>query len=99
MELFQTHTLLSDRARLAILASLASSPDGRSFNELLASLELTKGNLSSHLRKLEDGQLIEVTKSFVGRKPHTSYRCSDTGRAALKQYLTAVESLLGSLKK
>ncbi len=88
------HPLLGDRVRLTIMAMLSASPDPLSFNELLEELELTKGNLSSHLRKLEDAKLIKVEKEFVDRKPRTTYGCSAEGRKEVKKYLETVESLL-----
>lgn len=89
-----THPLLADRVRLAIMATLVAATKPVDFNTLLEHLDLTKGNLSSHLRKLEDGGLIKVTKSFVDRKPKTTYRCTARGRHAIKQYVERVESIL-----
>jgi len=86
--------LLADRVRLAIMASLAASNEPLDFNGLLGSLELTKGNLASHVRKLEQAGLLEVTKEFVGRKPRTSYRCTPEGRQAVQDYLASIEALL-----
>lgn len=88
------HPVLTDRSRLAIMALLAASKEAVSFNELLERLQLTKGNLSSHLRRLEDSGFIEVSKAFVERKPLTTYRCSTTGRVEMKRYLETVERML-----
>ena len=92
--LTDTHPLLSDRVRLAIMAAVASAGEPVDFNTLLSSLELTKGNLSTHVRKLEEAGLIEVTKAFVGRKPRTTYEVTREGRVAVKKYLEQVEALL-----
>jgi len=93
-----THGLLSDRVRLAIMASLAAVSEPVDFNTLLESLSLTKGNLASHIKKLEEGKLLSVKKEFIGRKTRTSYRCTSLGRQEVKNYLEKVESLLkGSL--
>jgi DNA-binding HxlR family transcriptional regulator len=94
MELLDTHPLLADRVRLSIMGALAAADHPIDFTTLLGALQVTKGNLSSHLRKLEDGGLIVVLKEFVERKPRTSYACSQQGKAALQIYLTKVEGLL-----
>lgn len=91
-----THSLLSDRVRLAIMATLAGVGDPVDFNTLLTSLKLTKGNLSSHVRKLEESGLLKVTKKFVERKPKTTYECTKTGRREVRNYLKKIEALLSS---
>ena len=95
-EILQLHPLLADRIRLALMVAIGSSDEEVDFNGLKDSLELTKGNLSSHLRKLEEAGLIDVTKAFVGRRPKTTYVCTKEGRAALEKYLTQVERILRS---
>lgn len=97
--LLDIHPLLSDRARLAIMVAVAGSRDEIDFNALLDALELTRGNLSTHLRRLEEGGLIEVNKSFVDRKPRTTYRCTESGREALNRYLQAVNEALKQATK
>jgi DNA-binding HxlR family transcriptional regulator len=89
-----THALLSDRVRLAIMATLAAMSEPVDFKTLLESLNLTKGNLASHVRKLEKGKLLTVTKEFVGRKPRTTYRCTELGLQEVMKYLEKVESIL-----
>jgi DNA-binding transcriptional ArsR family regulator len=86
--------LLADRVRLAIMATLAASPDPLDFNALLDSLSLTKGNLSAHSTKLEEGGLIEVKKEFVGKKPRTTYRCTEKGKSEMRSYLAQIEAML-----
>ena len=93
-EILQLHPLLSDRVRLAIMAALATSASEVDFSSLLKALELSKGNLSSHLRKLEDAGLIEVKKEFVERKPRSCYRCSSSGRVEVRRYLASLERAL-----
>lgn len=99
--LFQMHPLLSDRIRLAAMVTVASSPEPIDFNSLMSKLEVvTKGNLSVHLRKLEDAGLLQVTKEHVDRKPRTTFSCTKLGRAEIKKYLEQVEQVLrGSLLK
>lgn len=93
-ELMQTNPLLSDRVRLAIMATLAGTKEEVDFKTLLDRLELTKGNLSSHIRKLEEAGLVEVHKSFVDRKPLTTYSVSAKGRDEIRGYLAKVEAIL-----
>jgi DNA-binding transcriptional ArsR family regulator len=88
------HPVLTERVRLGIMALLAAEKEPVSFKELEHRLGLTKGNLSSHLRKLEEAGFIEVTKDFVDRKPLTTLRCSDEGRRAVKLYLETIERML-----
>lgn len=77
-----------------ILAALATSSEPIDFLQLLRDTKLSKGNLSVHVRKLEEAGFVEVRKEFVDRKSCTRYRCTESGRAALKDYLTSVENLL-----
>ncbi|HEY8279472.1 MAG TPA: transcriptional regulator [Bdellovibrionota bacterium] len=93
------NALLMDRVRLGIMAALAAAEEPLDFNNLLESLELSKGNLSAHAAKLEEGGLIEVKKEFVGKRPRTTYKCTDMGRNELRVYLTQVESLLKLAQK
>ena len=65
------------------------------FNELKAALGATQGNLSVHLRKLEEAGHIAIDKSFVDRKPLTRARITESGRAAFAAYLEAISKLLG----
>ena len=64
------------------------------FNALKELLELTDGNLASHLKALEQQKIIEVSKQFVGRKPNTTYKATGHGRDLFRQHLTALEELI-----
>ena len=85
--------VIHGRIRLGIMAYL-SSAGSADFNELKARLQATDGNLSVHLRKLEDAGYIDVEKAFVGRKPRTTVTLSDTGRTAFVRYLDAMQKLV-----
>lgn len=89
-----THALLSDRARLMIMATLAATREPMEFSALLDTLQLTKGNLSGHAQKLEEAGLIRVKKEFVERKPRTTYLCTELGRREVRNYLSKVERLI-----
>jgi DNA-binding transcriptional ArsR family regulator len=87
--------LVHDPARLAILTAL-SSCERADFLFLLRITGLTKGNLSSHLSKLEEAGLVEIEKRFVGKKTQTLVRLSDTGRSTLEAYWQEIEDLRAS---
>ena len=91
------HPLLAERIRLQLMVAIAAE-ETVDFVDLLERLQLTKGNLSSHLRKLEDAGLIEVEKGFVERKSRTSYCCTEIGRKALGAHLDELETLILTLK-
>lgn len=93
-DLMNVNPLLVDRVRLAIMANLALAGGPVDFNTLLEELDLTKGNLSTHMRKLEEAELITVNKEFVGKKPRTTYVCTATGKKEMHHYLSTVEALL-----
>jgi DNA-binding MarR family transcriptional regulator len=88
--------LLADRVRLTIMAALAAEPEPLAFATLASRLGLTNGNLSSHLRRLEEAGLVLVSKQFVERKPLTTLAVTPIGRAELERYLRAVERLLAA---
>lgn len=64
------------------------------FNTLKSILNVTDGNLASHLKGLEKESYIEVIKQFVGRKPNTKYLVTKTGRVAFKKHINALEALI-----
>lgn len=70
--------------------------DTLDFNALKEFLDLTDGNLASHIRALEKEQFIGVNKTFVGRKPNTQYFITADGKAAFSQHLEALEQLIKS---
>jgi len=77
--------LVHEPARLLLL-TLLSGVAAADFNFLLSATEMTKGNLSSHLARLERAEYVAVTKSFRGKAPHTDYRLAGAGREALAAY-------------
>ena len=85
--------VIHGRMRLGIMAYLAEA-EVADFNELKALLQATQGNLSVHLRKLEDAGYIAIEKSFLDRKPLTRARITPAGRKAFAAYLTAIAKLV-----
>ncbi len=94
MKGLEINPLFCDRVRLAIMATLAASRHPVTFTTLVQSFDVTPGNLSAHLRKLEEAGFVKCTKEFIGRKPRTSYECTARGRAETKGYLRVVEKVL-----
>jgi DNA-binding MarR family transcriptional regulator len=86
-------------ARLRIVVTLAALPnrDSLSFTRLQDMLELTPGNLITHLRKLEDAGYLVTETTGNGRASRTSIALTDQGRAALDTYTNALRDLLGGL--
>ncbi len=86
--------VIHGRVRLGIMAYLANA-EVADFTELKEVLQTTQGNLSVHLRKLEDAGYVAVEKSFLDRKPLTRARLTPAGRKAFRAYLDAMSRLLG----
>ena len=84
--------LVHEPARLAIL-SVLSSVEHADFNYLLTALDLSRGNLSSHLNRLAEADYIVVRKQFVRNVPNTSYVLTSRGRAALEEYWRQLDTL------
>ncbi len=85
--------VIHGRVRLGIMAFL-SGAETANFNELKARLQTTDGNLSVHLRKLEEAGFVEIRKRFEGRKPLTEASMTDQGRTAFLAYLDAMAGLI-----
>ena len=85
--------IIHGRIRLGIMAYL-SGAERADFNTLKARLQTTDGNLSVHLRKLEEAGFVSVAKSFNGRKPLTEASLTEEGRTAFVAYLDAMAGLL-----
>lgn len=88
---------IHEPARLRILMIL-SGVDTADFKFLLTTLGLTKGNLSSHMARLEDAGYANVVKTFNGKIPHTEYRLTGAGHEALTEYWTTLDEIR-TLKK
>jgi DNA-binding HxlR family transcriptional regulator len=85
--------VIHGRLRLGIMAYLSGSGTA-DFNELKVKLQASDGNLSVHLRKLEEADYVAVEKTYAGRKPLTRVRLTDKGRTAFVAYLDAIEKLI-----
>jgi len=82
-----------NRIRLGMMSILMVN-EWVEFIELKDLLDVTDGNLASHISYLEKVEYIETRKSFIGKKPNTTFRASKTGKDAFKQHLKALEKLI-----
>jgi DNA-binding MarR family transcriptional regulator len=85
--------------RLRIVTTLASLKPGDAiaFPRLRDLLDLTVGNLSTHLTKLEEAGYVEIDKVFEGKRPATYVKLTQTGWAAFERYLVSLNELLGGV--
>ena len=86
-------TKLDNRIRLGIMSILVVN-EWVEFKYLKEMLELTDGNLASHIKALEKEEYIDIKKKFVGKKPQTTYQVTEEGRKAFERHLSALESLI-----
>ena len=91
--------IIHAQSRLRVVATLApfDAQDRITFAKLQQILAMTAGNLSTHLRKLEDAGYVDVSKSFHGRSPVTHIALTARGRLAFESYTAAVTKLLGGV--
>ena len=86
--------VLHEKARLGIMTSLVTRPEGLLFSELKRLCALTDGNLSRHLDVLREAGLVEVWKGFENRRPQTLCRLSPDGRQRFVAYLEELEQVI-----
>ncbi len=89
--------IFDSRIRLGVMSSLMVNEEV-SFNELKQILDLTDGNLASHLTNLEENGFIKVHKGFIGRKTNTTYTITRNGEWAFKEHLQALENMIKGVK-
>ncbi len=85
------------RIRLGIMSALMVNAEV-SFIELKELLDITDGNLASHLKTLEDSGTIKVQKGFIGRKTNTTYSVTKAGEIAFKTHIAALEAMIRGTK-
>jgi DNA-binding HxlR family transcriptional regulator len=88
--------VFDSRIRLGIMSALLVNEDVN-FNELKELIQVTDGNLASHLKTLEESNYIKVQKGFIGRKTNTTYGVTKAGEKSFKQHLDALEKMIRSL--
>jgi DNA-binding MarR family transcriptional regulator len=93
----QLNKAFENRIRLGIMSMLMVN-ERIDFNGMKETLQLTDGNLASHIAALEKSEYIKVFKEFVGKKPQTSYVATDEGKKAFHEHLDALEELIKQRK-
>lgn len=93
----QLNKLFDSRVRLGIMSALMVN-ESVNFNELKELLEITDGNLASHLKALEENDIIKVEKGFIGRKTNTMYSITKLGNKVFKEHIQALEKMIKSTK-
>jgi DNA-binding MarR family transcriptional regulator len=88
--------LVHQPARLQIFAYLYQHGTAE-FTEIAEALDVTEGNLSSHIQTMEEQNAILVEKEFVDRKPRTSYKLTDEGRNLFEDHVQTLEALIDGL--
>jgi DNA-binding MarR family transcriptional regulator len=88
--------IFDSRVRLGIMSALAVN-DEVNFNELKELIDVTDGNLASHLKTLEDNAYVKVEKGFIGRKTNTTYKITKAGEKAFRNHLDALEKMIKSI--
>jgi len=92
-EISKLNKVFESRIRLGIMSILVVN-DHVEFSYLKEILNLTDGNLASHINALEKQHYVEVTKQFIGKKPNTTYRITENGRLAFNHHLDALEQII-----
>jgi len=89
--------LVHQPTRLQLFAYLYRHEES-TFSELKEALDVTEGNLSSHLQTMEEADAIAVEKQFVDRRPQTTYELTEEGRSKFEEHVETLEALLGALE-
>lgn len=85
-----------NRVRLGVMSILVVN-DWVDYKQLKELLDVTDGNLASHITALEKNNYIEIRKAFIGKKPNTSYKVTKEGREAFQEHINALEKLIKGL--
>ena|SRR5258705_6715630 len=93
----QLNKVFDSRIRLGIMSSLVLN-NRTNFNELKELIQVTDGNLASHLKTLEEAGYIQVEKGFIGRKTNTTYALTHSGKKAFKSHLDGLEKMIRSIE-
>jgi DNA-binding HxlR family transcriptional regulator len=93
----QLNKIFDSRIRLGIMSSLIVN-HRTNFNELKELIQVTDGNLASHLKTLEEAGYMNVEKGFIGRKTNTNYVITTAGKKAFKSHLDGLEKMIRSIE-
>lgn len=89
--------LFDSRVRLGIMSALMVNEEVN-FNDLKELLDITDGNLASHIKALEENKILKVEKGFIGRKTNTTYKITKTGEKAFTAHINALEEMIRNTK-
>lgn len=92
----QLNKIFDSRIRIGIMSALMVN-EGMNFNELKALIDVTDGNLATHMKTLEENNYIKVQKGFIGRKTNTTYSITKAGEKAFRAHLDALEQIIKNL--
>lgn len=93
----QLNKVFESRIRIGIMSALMVNEE-MNFNDLKALIDVTDGNLATHLKTLEENHYIKVQKGFVGRKTNTTYTITKNGEKAFRAHLDALEKIIKGLE-
>ncbi len=93
----QLDRVIHEKGRLAIMSMLAASPE-LSFTELREALAMTDGNLTTHIRTLQEAGYVSVTKSFQNKRPLTTCALTPAGAKAFANYINLLETIVQQTK-
>lgn len=95
---FQLNRVIHEKGRLPIMSLLAASPD-LSFTDLRDTLKMTDGNLSMHIKTLQEAGFVSVTKSFQRQRPLTTCSLTPAGRRSFAEYIDLLEQIVRQAKE
>ncbi len=95
---FQLDRVIHEKGRLPIMSLLAASPE-LSFTDLRDTLKMTDGNLSMHIKTLQEAGFVSVAKSFHRQRPLTTCSLTSTGRRAFAEYINLLEQIVRQAKE
>ncbi len=92
----QLNKIFESRIRIGIMSALMVN-DAVNFNDLKMLIDVTDGNLATHIKTLEDNGFLKVQKGFIGRKTNTLYSITKAGEKAFRAHLDALEKIIKGL--
>ena len=97
MNIHDLNKIFDHRIRLGIMSALLVN-DGANFKFLKELLDVSDGNLASHMKPLEEFEYVKVEKGFIGRKTNTTYKITRAGEKAFQLHLAALEKMIKNIK-
>ena len=94
----QLDRVIHEKGRLAIMSALAATPQ-LSFTEMRDTLNMTDGNLTAHMRTLQEAGYVSVTKEFHGGRPLTTFSLTSPGKKAFTSYIDLLEQIIKQTRK